>query len=141
MRRFDATLCFERLKIALAFALSVAGPWSFSTLAADAFTNTLGMQFVRVPAGTFALSTADDVNVPDSTESHRNVTLSTPFYILKGRVSDEWLKQAGMNGSANDVSWQEAAAFCAWLSHREGRTYRLPTEAEWVRALQISTGA
>ena len=29
------------------------------------------------------------------------------------------------------VSWQDAEAFCKWLSEKEGRAYRLPTEAEW----------
>ena len=29
------------------------------------------------------------------------------------------------------VSWDDAQAFCAWLSQKEGRHYRLPTEAEW----------
>ncbi len=29
------------------------------------------------------------------------------------------------------VSWNDATAFCTWLSGVEGRTYRLPTEAQW----------
>jgi formylglycine-generating enzyme required for sulfatase activity len=29
------------------------------------------------------------------------------------------------------VSWNNAVDFCNWLSKKEGRTYRLPTEAEW----------
>ena len=29
------------------------------------------------------------------------------------------------------VSWRDAVAFCQWLSRKEGRAYRLPTEAEW----------
>jgi formylglycine-generating enzyme required for sulfatase activity len=32
------------------------------------------------------------------------------------------------------VSWNDAKAFCRWLSRKEKRTYRLPTEAEWERA-------
>ncbi len=30
-----------------------------------------------------------------------------------------------------NISWNDAKAFCAWLSTKEGRVYRLPTEAEW----------
>jgi formylglycine-generating enzyme required for sulfatase activity len=29
------------------------------------------------------------------------------------------------------VNWSNAVDFCAWLSKKEGKTYRLPTEAEW----------
>ena len=32
------------------------------------------------------------------------------------------------------VSWFEATQYCAWLSAHFGKTFRLPTEAEWERA-------
>ena len=39
------------------------------------------------------------------------------------------------------VTRNAAEAFCTWLSARTGRKYRLPTEAEWMRAAELAAGA
>ena len=47
-------------------------------------------------------------------------------------------EQTDMHPVVN-VSWNDAVAFCKWLSSKEGKSYRLPTEAEWEYACRAGT--
>jgi formylglycine-generating enzyme required for sulfatase activity len=38
-----------------------------------------------------------------------------------------------------NVSWNDAIEFCKWLSTKDARTYRLPSEAEWEYACRAGT--
>ena len=43
--------------------------------------------------------------------------------------------------AAISIARPAAEAFCAWLSKRTGKTYRLPTEAEWAHAAVLAAGS
>ncbi len=60
------------------------------------------------------------------------VTRPTKPYI----ATDRGFGHAGW--PANSVSFQNAKAFCLWLSAKTGKNYRLPTHAEWMLACEKS---
>ena len=125
----------ESILVVTAVGLSMAA--GAQSLSGRGLTNSLGMEWVRVSPGTFMMGIGRDPKLADTgTEDYdeqpaHQVTLTRAFYMLRDKVSQEHYARSGLSGSARDASWNQAAAFCRWLSQREGRTYRLPTEAEW----------
>ncbi|MBN2309363.1 MAG: SUMF1/EgtB/PvdO family nonheme iron enzyme [Candidatus Hydrogenedentes bacterium] len=130
------------------------------------FTNSLGMEFVRIEPGAFTMGT-DAEPLPDEIagkswrpaghfdEHPRHaVTITRPFYMAACEVTNEQFEafapghralRGKLGFSTEDdeavvfVSWLEATAFCEWLSEKEGLPYRLPTEAEWEYACRAGT--
>ena len=119
-----------------------------SLFASDAFTadksytNSIGMQFVLVPAGTFQRT--DIQSKSNKNPTAHKVTISKNFYLGIHEVTQEqWKAVMGDNPSYSTgrtrpverVSWDTVQIFIKKLNSIEGHNrYRLPTEAEWEYA-------
>jgi formylglycine-generating enzyme required for sulfatase activity len=100
--------------------------------AATSFTNSIGMTFSLVPAGTFIMGSPTDEPGRSADESQHQVTLTKPFYLQVTEVTQQhWQEVIGnMPATSNSgdqypietVNWFEAAYFANALSEREGRS-------------------
>jgi len=133
-----------RLALALAVAVaSVGNSPGHAAPPADVVTNSLGMRMVRVAPGTFLMGSPPGDALRQDEETPHRVTLTRAFRIAANEVTGrQWLAvmpqnrgpQPGDDRPVASVSWKEAQEFCLELSRKEGKTYRLPTEAEWEHA-------
>ncbi len=116
-----------------------AGPsWSKMPTPADmqwAFTNTLGMKFVPVP-GTAVLFCIHETRNAD----YAAYATANPGVDASWQNPDRsgFSLNMGADYPVTMVNWDDAQAFCRWLSEKEGRSYRLPTDHEWSSAVGIA---
>ena len=114
------------------------------------YTNSLGMTFVLIPAGTFTMGSPSDESSSKSDERPQHqVTLTQPFYMQTTEVTQaQWETVMGINPSyffrcptcpVEYVSWDDIQVFIGYMNARGEGTYGLPTEAQWEYAARAGT--
>lgn len=132
--------------------IALTAAWTpLAVFAVEPEINSIGMRMVPIAAGTFEMGSA--TGEFDERPVH-SVTISKPFYMSATEVTNAQFEQfrpehralrgkLGFSKSDDEavvfVSWHDAVAFCRWLSNKEGKPYRLPTEAEWEYACRADT--
>lgn len=127
-------------------------------------TNSVGMTLHTVSPGSFTMGAdatvlptniIDGVGVMSARQAHgdfdevprHQVEITRPFAMATTQVTVEQYRQfdaaykpnPAHPGYVTGVSWDQAMAFCQWLSRKEGKLYRLPTEAEWEYAARAGS--
>ncbi|HLP59981.1 MAG TPA: SUMF1/EgtB/PvdO family nonheme iron enzyme, partial [Candidatus Deferrimicrobium sp.] len=117
----------------------------------EAVYKTYDITMIHIPPGKFMMG-ADDVN--DAEKPLHEVDLDG-YWIGKYEVTfaqyDRYCRETGKekpgdngcdreNRPVINASWDDAAAYCQWLSRETGLTFQLPTEAQWEKAERGSRG-
>lgn len=120
--------------------------WSSSN-----FSNSIGMTFVYIPAGTFQMGSPPSEKGRNWDETLHTVTLTRGYYISNTEVTQtQWYdvmkttpssaRACGGDCPVENVSWNDIQEFIRRLNTMEQtRSYRLPTEAEWEYASRAGT--
>jgi formylglycine-generating enzyme required for sulfatase activity len=145
----DLKLCGEAINMLCsalfgeAFELSPP-PSPSAPTAGDYHDSALGIDMIFVKGGAFVMgATAEQGSDSYNDEKPVHEVILSDFYICKHAVTQKLWKQAmGNNPSkfkgddlpVERVSWKDAQIFLSKLKQMTGKSYRLPTEAEWEYA-------
>lgn len=133
-----------------------------------------GIEFVLVKPGGFTMGSRRGTQGRQSNEPQRRIRLTRPFYLSAREITNAQFRQFRRTHSSGifkrqtldnenqpvvRVSWEDAVAFCNWLSRQDGLEpayvpgdkgmvlsspkttgYRLPTETEWEWAARFAQG-
>ena len=113
--------------------------------------NSIGMRLALIKAGVFMMgaSYSENRNYVGADEVPYRCEMTKDYYIGTTEVTQgQWesimgksprVVPHGRHYPVTTVSWRDVEEFCRRLSAKEGRNYRLPTEAEWEYACRGGT--
>lgn len=110
--------------------------------------NGVRLEMVQIPGGKFFMGSPADEKQRDSDEEPQHQVTVPGFFMGKYEVTQAQYQAIMGNNLSNfkgekrpveKVSWNDAVEFCKRLSQKTGRTYRLPSEAEWEYAARAGT--
>jgi formylglycine-generating enzyme required for sulfatase activity len=105
-----------------------------ATVRDQSFTNSLGMKFVPVPETKIFMCIHETRKKDYAAYAAANPSAGEAW---KNQEREGVPVSSGDDHPVVGVDWDEVRAFCAWLSAKDGRTYRLPTDREWSFAVGI----
>ena len=123
---------FDRVVAALRHGLQQRGkPMSGTTTRRHSFTNSIGIEFVLIPAGTFRMGSPYlDAEASDNEKPAHRTTISQRFFLGKYPVTQtQWAAVMDSNPSlfknnphhpVESVSWDDVQAFLRKLNEQEG---------------------
>lgn len=110
--------------------------------------NNLPLEMVQIPGGTFTMGSPPGEAQRENDEGPQHKVTVPKFFMGKYAVTQaQYQAVMGENPSnfkgetrpVERVSWNNAVEFCKRLTQKTGRTYRLPSEAEWEYACRAGT--
>jgi formylglycine-generating enzyme required for sulfatase activity len=110
--------------------------------------NGVILEMAAIPGGTFMMGSPENELERRDTESPQHQVTVPSFFMEKYPVTQVQYQTImgtnpslfkGSNRPVEWVSWDNAVAFCEKLSQITGKTYRLPSEAEWEYACRAGT--
>ncbi|WNZ23509.1 SUMF1/EgtB/PvdO family nonheme iron enzyme [Leptolyngbya sp. NK1-12] len=119
-----------------------------ATLFKEDLGNGVILEMVQIPGGSFKMGSPETEKGRSNYESPQRTVNVSSFFMGKFTVTQAQYQQImgrnpaifkGEKRPVENVSWNDAVEFCAKLSQRTGRTYRLPSEAEWEYACRART--
>ncbi len=108
------------------------------------------LDLAPIPAGTFLMGSPEREGGERDEHPQQPVTISRDFfmgttlitnhqYVTVMGPTERRTREGEENFPAHEVTWFEGEEFCKLLSQKTGRTFRLPTEAEWEYACRAGT--